>query len=321
MPENAWPFLIGRTRNAGYRVVVVPEFMAEPASVDALSAAAGDVRLPADAACVREVRGLPFGTVTVVYRSFTPRGGDYGLGVGDLTDGFGRPIRVTEGVVLRCAAALAAPARITVADLECAHAAVADAYRDFWEGEREYVRRTSVAYPLGAAEHSPRQAVRLKVAEPWGSERGVRVRVDAGTPRSERGTFGAILVGAAVLIAALAVGGELLAGALRSAPKPPAATVLADFCDALKAGLPNTAYRYTAPQLRDSLSSASFTEELLSTAPRAMTCTYVVDFSSASDAHGTVTVDTGSAPPTAWSVALAPGTGASWVINSLIPAF
>jgi len=314
MSENAWPFLIGRARNAGYRVVVVPDFMADAASVDALSGAARDVRLPADAACVRELHGLPGGAVLVVYRSFTPRGGDYGLGADELTDGFGRPIRVTEGVVLRRAATAGLPP-ITVADLEQARAAVAGPYRDFWQQERDYTRRVSAGFPLGAAEDSRPRPVRLEKAEPWGPVQSVRARVDAAPRRPTRRTLGASAVAAAVLITALVVGRNLITATPRSSP--PAASVLGDFCDALKAGLPEAAYGFTSPQLRDTVSSAAFARELLSTAPRAATCTYAVDVASVTAAHGTVTVGTGSTPPTAWSVSLAPGPGASWLIYSL----
>lgn len=318
MTENAWPFLIGRARNAGYRVVVVPDFMADAASVDALSGAARDVRLPADAACAREVHGLPGGTVLVVYRSFTPRGDDYGLGADELTDGFGRPIRVTEGFVLRRAATAGLP-RITVADLEQARAAAAGPYRDFWRQERDYSRRVSTGFPLGAADDSRPRPVRLEAAEPWGPVQSVHARVDATPRKPTRRTLAASAVTAAVLIATLVVGRGLITGTPRSSP--PAASVLGDFCDALKAGLSEAAYGFTAPQLRRAVSPAAFARELLSTAPRATTCTYAVDVASASAARGTVTVGTGSTPPTAWSVSLAPGPGASWLINSLTRVF
>src|SRR2546423_1858643 len=165
MTEHGWPFLIGRAEHAGYRVVVVPDFMADAAAVDALSGAARDVRLPADTACVRELRGLECGPVTVVYRCFNPRADDYGLGGDELSDGFGRPIRVTEGVALRSAATGGLP-EITIADLDRAHAAVAGAYRDFWQHERDYVRRTSAGRPLGNSAGSGEQPVHLEVAQP-----------------------------------------------------------------------------------------------------------------------------------------------------------
>ncbi len=324
MTEHGWPFLIGRAEHAGYRVVVVPDFMADAAAVDALSGAARDVRLPADTACVRELRGLECGPVTVVYRCFNPRADDYGLGGDELSDGFGRPIRVTEGVALRSAATGGLP-EITIADLDRAHAAVAGAYRDFWQHERDYVRRTSAGRPLGNSAGSGEQPVHLEVAEPWSrpraatAARGPAARQPAEHRRRPRRTAPAVAVTAAVLIAGLVVGVPLVSGALRGKPAPAAASVLGGFCDALKAGRPDAAYGYTSPQLRSMISPTDFVRELLPTAPRATECAYTVKVASGSAARGTVVLTAGSAPPTTWNVTLAAGGGASWLIDSLMP--
>lgn len=300
---NAWPFLIGRAKSAGYRVVVVPEFMADADSVAALSGAARDLQLPADAACVRELRGLDSGPVTIVYRCLNPHADDYGLGDGELRDGFGRPIRVTEGVILRSTVP-----EITVADLEHAHAAVAEAYRDFWEHERDYVRRTSVGSPLGA----PGRPVRLEVTEPWRRVPTANAAHEPGVskPGERRVRRGAIAFAAA---AAVLIAGLVLTSVLRSKPAPTRMTVLGDFCQALEAGQADKAYGYTSPHLQHTLSLAAFSSELLAPAQRATTCKV--------DSAGTISISIsiGTAQPRPWNVALIPGNGKSWLIDSLTP--
>jgi hypothetical protein len=323
MTENAWPFLIGRAKHAGYRVVVVPDFMADAASVDALSGAARDVRLPRDTACARELRGLECGPVTVVYRSFSPRADDYGLGEDALTDGFGRPVRVIEGVVLRSAAAAGLP-EIKVADLDRAHSAVGEAYRDFWGDDRGFVRRTSVGVPLGTGGHSAARPVRLDIAEPWRSARAdtsVRELV-APEPRERRPrrALTAVAIGSVVVVAGLVVGAQLLTGALRGKPAETPSSVLRDFCHALKAGHLDEAYGYTSPQLHGTVSLPGFDKELLSTAARATTCTYANESTSGPTAKAILTLATGPTAPRVWNVTLVHGGGASWLINELVPA-
>ena len=324
MAENVWPFLIGRARNAGYRVVVVPDFMADAASVDALSGAARDVRLPRDTACVRELRGLERGPVTVVYRGFDPSAQDFGLGQEALSDSFGRPIRVIEGFVLRSAAGAELP-EITVADLDRAHSAVAEAYRDFWGDDRGFVRRTSVAVPLGGAGgRTAARPVRLDVAEPWGSARtdtAVRELV-APEPRERRPRRGvaAVALGSVVVVAGLVVGAQLLTGALRGKPAQTPASVLRDFCHALKAGHLEEAYAYTSPRLRTTVSSPDFDKELLSTASRATTCAYADESTSGATARATLTLGTGTAAPAVWNVTLVSAGGSSWLVDGLAPA-
>src|SRR5438874_7034380 len=97
----AWPFLIGRTRNAGYRVVVAPDFMVAKNVGGVLFRIAAGHELPRTHAFMQELRGLPTGRVTAVYRTSVATGLDYDLG-GDepLEDGSGRRILVTEGVIL-----------------------------------------------------------------------------------------------------------------------------------------------------------------------------------------------------------------------------
>jgi len=241
MTEKAWPFLIGRGRDAGYRAVVVPEFMAEAASTNALTAATGPVDgpLPSGAACVRELHGLDVGPISVVYRSFSPHGGDYGLDdEGELSDGFGRRIRVTEGLVVRRSAARGAPLEICVADLERVHAEVAGAYRDFWELDQAYVRRTAGAIALGDHRSA---AVRLVATEPWRRERerqpgtGSLRPFYAGADREappRRSTVRRISLAtaAAAVVAGIVFAAVLLTRAPHTGPVPPRPRPAATAC-------------------------------------------------------------------------------------------
>ena len=334
--EQAWPFLCGRSRNAGYRVVVVPEFMADDTSTSALSGATGAVILPADAASVRELRGLASGPVSVVYRSFNPRGDDFGMSDrrGELTDAFGRMIRVTEGFVVRRAVGDSAPLAVGIADLERAHAEVADAYREFWERDQAYVRRTSGAYPLVTANESTKQPVRLVAAAPWSREpvpAGLSPLslhspvFDAADEPSEQQAASrrrrqAITAG--VVVVGLALVSGVAAYELRGQPAAPTAAVLGDFCRALTAGRPDVAYGYTDAQFQTTVTSSDFAQELLSGAKQASRCTYAVGPAAASTANGTVTVSVsnGRATATAWSVALTREQDASWLISTLTVA-
>lgn len=342
---NAWPFLIGRGRNAGYRVVVVPDFMADDESTSALSAATGTVQLPADAACIRELRGLASGPVSVVYRSFNPRGADFGLSDrGELTDGFGRLIRVTEGFVVRAAIG-AAPLEVSVADLERAHAEAAGAYRDFWQQDQGYQRRTAGPYPLGpgASAHHSSPPVQLVAATPW-------TREPLSLPEDQQPTDTSALISTLipralddvpvprqpaarqirlrqVLTAAVVVIGLVLVAAvlnreLRGKPTSPIAAVLGDFCTALTSGQPDAAYSYTTKQFRSSLPSTLFARELLSGAAKADKCTYTLGPSTRSEASGTVTITAESATPaaaTTWKITLAHAGSSPWLISTLSP--
>lgn len=131
---------------------------------------------------------------------------------------------------------------------------------------------------------------RLSQAEPFASPFPVKQRRSGA--RSAR--IRTLLRRADVLLPrGLVVTAELLAGGLHTKAPSPATSVLSDICHALKAGKPDTAYGYTSPQLRSTVSSTAFAEELLSTASRATACTYTVDSSSRSP----FTLDRRPGPP------------------------
>ncbi len=144
----AWPFLVGRSRTLGHRLLVVPRFIQERrAGWLLLDAAGGDASAPGTA-LYREVRGSPVGDLTLVFRVVPMRGTDVGLpGLETLRDEHGRLIEVVEGLVLQ---GRTTDVRVSGADLDRVHREVARTYRQFWHSdEREF--EASPAGPLSVA--------------------------------------------------------------------------------------------------------------------------------------------------------------------------
>ena len=91
--QDAWPFLIGRTRSDDHRIVVIPAFMTDAPWASALRSGTGGEPGPAVTAWVRELRVPGHDAVTAVYRIFLLDAADFGLpGHGLLTDRVGRPL-------------------------------------------------------------------------------------------------------------------------------------------------------------------------------------------------------------------------------------
>lgn len=147
---RAWPFLIGRVRNAGNRVVVAPDFLLESHNDGVLHSISRGSDTHADEAVYDR---LPDDGVVVISRVFEAHATDYDLAGEDianddvLRDRSSRPIRLTEGLVLRTESG--GPPRITTEDLLAAHRAVVPAYREFWFHEAEYRPRPSTALSAG----------------------------------------------------------------------------------------------------------------------------------------------------------------------------
>lgn len=117
----------------------------------------------------------------MVYRSFLPRGSNYGLD-GDelLTDDHGRPIRLTEGLIFRQSETGVRELGITQADLDRAHAEVTGAYQAFWSQEAAFVRHVSGPFPVSAASRRPGPVISLHGYEPWIVSKG---RIPVPPPR------------------------------------------------------------------------------------------------------------------------------------------
>lgn len=157
-PESrvpAWPFVVGRAKRTGYRVVAAPDFMEEcPQTVNALSTATRTVEVPEGSAAVRELIGLTaVGPLCVVYRSVIARDSDYAAEYAEeLIDDLGRGIRIAEGLVVRRAAASLHEVGITVADFEHAHGELVPIFHRFWEEGDAFERRATRAFPLRSPE-------------------------------------------------------------------------------------------------------------------------------------------------------------------------
>lgn len=150
-PETAWPFLIGRTKDEDYRLVVVPAFMTDPSQAAALRS--GTDGEPGTV-LTREIRLTPAESVTAIYRVHGAAAADYGIpGDEPLTDSHGRPILLTEGFVLRDAPLALAP-KMPEAALDRVRPLVAPAFREFWARGSTFKRHVSQAFPL-PSEASP----------------------------------------------------------------------------------------------------------------------------------------------------------------------
>ena len=351
--RQAWPFLIGRSRHAGYRVLVVPQFLASPRGVSALASAARTIDLPEGAAAVRELRGLPGGPLCIVYRSDLASADDYALqNAGILTDEHGRGIRLAEGFAVRLSAAQVSGLSVTREDLDRTHAAVAETFREFWDVQDAFARRASEPFALGGqgTGHGTetRQPLRLELIDPWGTPmreipqlpegqvpqvRHVRQGAeDVGPHRGAmptRGTAVALLVAA---LAVIAVGVSYLA--LNRWPSPAASppssvsgspalsqgtVMLRKFCKAIHENSASRAYAYMSPVYQQQTSLQSFGAAYFpdqSSAGR--TCTVAVTKSTDTAVTADLTIGVGSKPAgTVWRAVTSGSPGGTWHIDSL----
>jgi hypothetical protein len=155
MNDQAWPFLIGRTRTQDHRIIVIPEFMTGGPLASALRSRTDGEPGPPGIASLREIQTSTKEPVTVIYRVFFAHAENYGLpGDGLLTDEHGRPILLTEGLALRRPASAVQQAGITQADLDHAHALVMPAYQTFWNEGAQFARHSSEYFAL--ARNEPR---------------------------------------------------------------------------------------------------------------------------------------------------------------------
>lgn len=156
--ESAWPFLIGRSRLAGQRVVIAPGCLAPDVSLHSLERLArGESQ--ADEAYIEDIGPLGgLAAATAIFRVFPARRADF-FASGDevLTDRGGREIRLAEGIVILLPAVDVRRLGLTGEDLLLAHEALVPFYREFWEwGERyprQYASRIEVGEGAGTALH------------------------------------------------------------------------------------------------------------------------------------------------------------------------
>ena len=141
--SSAWPFLVGRSRNAGHRVVVAPDYLTDSGDTAKLGLLARGETGPGEAFIAQ----VPFGPdgrpALAVYRVFRARRSDYfgysGADDEPLTDREGRDIRITEGFLVSPGPADPEDLGLTTADIEAAHRQLERPYQLFWQTEDDYV--------------------------------------------------------------------------------------------------------------------------------------------------------------------------------------
>jgi hypothetical protein len=218
MTIDAWPFLIGRSKHRGYRVVVAPEFLHGKTALAALQAAA---RGPATPPGTARLRAIEFadGQLSLVCRVFTAHLSDYGLDGAELfTDDLGRRIELTEGLVLRCDVRTSERLSIAPADLERAHAAVAGQFRQFWREEGTF--RVGACAPLPVADRAAAARSRPAAARPPSGP----AQASRRHRRLIRLTALAVAAGAAVCVGIIGPASSFFRQpAASTSPPPPAA--------------------------------------------------------------------------------------------------
>jgi hypothetical protein len=328
---QAWPFLIGRTRDHGQRVVVAPGFMTEPSDVVALGDATGRSPASFDAAVVREVAGLSAGPATAVFRSYLPRASQFGLGDEDmLLDGSGRPIKLTEGLVLRVPETQARKAVITPADLDRAHDAVTGAYQEYWSDGGSFTRRQSAPFTVVVPSMRPEPALNSAssaVPDPDPDEIPV---VGVQQPLVRRGPRPARHRGRSIAVAVIVVVLAVIATAIvkkvlsRGSPAPQAtpAQLLSSVCADLKTGDLGAAYDQTTVSYQHKNSESAFREDLLpGAAAKAGTCTYAVRTAGTSSAQAVLAISGATVPAASWRVTVTLQQDQPWRISAVRHTF
>ena len=325
-PCQAWPFLIGRTRDHGHRVVVAPGFMTEPSDVVALGNATGRSPGSFDAAVVREIAGLSAGPATAVFRSYLPRASQFGLGDEDaLLDGSGRPIRLTEGLVLRVPETQARKAGITPADLDRAHDAVTGAYQAYWSDGGSFTRQESAPFTVVVPKTRPEPALSssssaVPAPDPDEIPVGVQQPPVWREPRPARHRGRSVVV--AVIVVVLAVIATVIVKKVLSRGSPASeatpAQLLSSVCADLKTGDLGAAYDQTTVSYQQQNSESAFRADLLPGASaKAGTCTYAVRAAGASSAQVVLAISGDTVPAASWHVTVTLQQEPPWRISAV----
>lgn len=328
MNEEAWPFLIGRARTADHRFVVIPDFMTAPEAATALRASvSGDPMEPGTAA-VREIRLTPDEAITVVYRVSLAAAGAFGIpevsGDGALADAHGRPILVTEGVVLRRDARSVMAAGLPQTALDTAHDLAAPAYRAFWSRERQFDRQVGRSFLIGSS-GSPPVRLLLQPGQRMPASRAQDPPPPARRwPRATARTVTAAAIVAALVLAGL---GLLTANLLKQGASPghePTATptpvphgavrTMTDFCARLRERHPDAAYALTTAAYRERTSRHEFSSALLPSGKAGVQCGYRFAGSPGRTAVTAIATIGRPGGPVSWRVTL---TGPSWLIAGI----
>lgn len=157
---SAWPFLTGRARVTGHRQIVAPEGIGGPDLASVIGSRVGPGEDDPDVVHLEQFRDGPQ-PLSAIFRVYRPLKSDFGLeddaapeNASGLADNLGRRIVVTEGFIVKMAAAECERSGFTIEDLQCAHEAVVTAYQRFWQEEGRYQTTFSDAMPA-AGEGTP----------------------------------------------------------------------------------------------------------------------------------------------------------------------
>lgn len=127
---EAWPFLVSRNKQMGYRPVVAPDFLVNAKSTSVLSdAAGGDITKPGYL-MYRQIHNTKEGDLTIIFR-VTDAIDDNDL----LRDSFGRPITWITGFVFRGRLEQIA---IGAKDFEKVYGLVSSSFQEFWRVEANF---------------------------------------------------------------------------------------------------------------------------------------------------------------------------------------
>ncbi|MBE9145562.1 WD40 repeat domain-containing protein [Planktothrix mougeotii] len=127
----AWSFLVSRNQYLDYRTIVAPDFICNAdVSIILAKVAIGEVSKP-ETAYYQEIDHPSVGKLTLIFRVILATGDNTGLPkTGVLTDGFGRKIRLIEGIVIK---EFQPNFRLSQTTLEEIHEPLMECYRKFWE--------------------------------------------------------------------------------------------------------------------------------------------------------------------------------------------
>jgi hypothetical protein len=303
-----WPFLVARSRNAGYRVIVAPEFMAgSRQDVAAIGWLATGEETDTTEAFVKELKVPAEAPATAVFRNFPAHARDYlPGGNGLLKDSSGRPIIMTEGFILRLTGTQTTKLWLTTADLSRAHELVKPTFREFWQLEDKYPQQQSQSFPVGQVTSGevPLTLINVQPSSAPASRQASPPPAPAEATRQTQPKRIVLGVVAAILAACLAAIGIYR---LIFAPQPVhssgQAQFLRAFCRDLDAGKTSTAYALMTPTFDATITMKTFTEALLNGHTQARSCTPASP-SSTSPGVAAITVATQNGPPTTWDLTL-----------------
>jgi hypothetical protein len=353
MDEQAWPFLIGRTRTQDHRIVVIPDLMTTATLASALRSSIGSGSPgPPDSVQIREIQGKLGVRFTVIYRVTMARGDDWGLPGGEvLTDVQGRPILLTEGMVLSRPATAVRQDGITQEDLDLAHSLVVPAYLEFWARGPDFTGQAAESFrlarsgtPVAVSPRSspvPRVSARPEASGPLeyvipppakrteDAAAGKPARPDAPAPavptgpaakrsRSRRKALAAAVAGVAAAASAALLAALLLKGSGPAGPVSSPARTLSDLCTALRSGDPARGYAETTSAYQHETTEREFAAKLLPPGkPAALRCSYRVQANPGpATASASMTITEGLRGHS-WQVTLIKSNGTAWQVAAI----